>query len=120
MYGSKQGGVLSGLTKRTGDAGAFGKGRAFAAQAGLGMDQAIKEQELGVQQMRDDSQLRQQDSRNKSDKAMNNAEARLQKGALASRKAVFDTTMNFDYAALNRRQYMQRRQSLLNNLARYF
>lgn len=115
---SKQ--LLSGLTKKTGDAGAFGKGQAMAAAAGLNMDREQKNQEFGLQQMKDDSQLRQQGNQNMNRRALNDVDARMQKGALDSRKSVFDTGMNFDYAALRKRQQMNLRQALLNNMARDF
>lgn len=121
MYGGNpKGGILSGLTKKSGDAGAYGKGKAMAAQAGLGLDQANKDQEFGVQQMQADSQLRQQENQNKAQRAGNESEARMQKGALDSRRTVFDTSMNFDYAALQKRRQMQLKQSLLNSVARDF
>lgn len=113
-------GILSGLTKRSGDAGAFGKGQAFAAQAGLGLEQANKDQEYGVQQMQADSQLRQQDNQNKGQRLGNEMEARMQDNANKSRSAVFNTSMDFDYAALKKQQNMRLRQALLNNVARDF
>jgi hypothetical protein len=115
---SKQ--LLSGLTKKTGDAGAFGKGQAMAAAAGLNMDREQKNQEFGVQQMKDDSQLRQQGNQNMNRRALNDVDARMQKGALDSRKSVFDTGMNFDYASLRKRQQTNLQQALLNNMARDF
>jgi hypothetical protein len=115
---SKQ--LLSGLTKKTGDAGAFGKGQAMAAAAGLNMDREQKNQEFGVQQMKDDSQLRQQGNQNMAQRAGNEVDARMQKGALDSRKSVFDTGMNFDYASLRKRQQTNLQQALLNNMARDF
>jgi hypothetical protein len=115
---SKQ--LLSGLTKKTGDAGAFGKGQAMAAAAGLNMDREQKNQEFGVQQMKDDSQLRQQGNQNMAQRAGNDVDARMQKGALDSRKSVFDTGMNFDYAALRKRRQTNLQQALLNNMARDF
>jgi hypothetical protein len=115
---SKQ--LLSGLTKKTGDAGAFGKGQAMAAAAGLNMDREQKNQEFGVQQMKEDSQLRQQGNQNMAQRAGNDVDARMQKGALDSRKSVFDTGMNFDYAALRKRRQTNLQQALLNNMARDF
>jgi len=115
---SKQ--LLSGLTKKTGDAGAFGKGQAMAAAAGLNMDREQKNQEFGVQQMKDDSQLRQQGNQNMAQRAGNEVDARMQKGALDSRKSVFDTGMNFDYASLRKRRQTNLQQALLNNMARDF
>jgi hypothetical protein len=115
---SKQ--LLSGLTKKTGDAGAFGKGQAMAAAAGLGMDREQKNQEFGVQQMKEDSQLRQQGNQNMAQRAGNEVDARMQKGALDSRRSVFDTGMNFDYAALRKRKQTNLQQALLNNMARDF
>lgn len=120
MIASQKPGLLAGLTKRSGDAAAFGKGKAMAAQSELGLGQAMKDQELGLQQMRDDSQLRQQDSQNKAQRLGNESEARVQKAGLDSRRQVFETGMNFDYAALQKRQQMQLRQALLNGIARDF
>lgn len=115
---SKQ--LLSGLTKKTGEAGAFGKGQAMAASAGLNMDREQKNQEFGLQQMKDESQLRQQGNQNQAQRAGNDVDSRMQQEALASRRAVFDTGMNFDYAALRKRQQMNLQQALLNNMARDF
>ena len=113
-------GILGGLTKKSGAAGAYGKGLGMAAAAGLNMEREQKNQEFGLQQMKDESQLRQQGNQNMAQRAGNDSEARLQKGALASRKNVFDTSMNYDYAALQKRKNMQLQQSLLNNIARDF
>lgn len=125
MYGQSvgfnpSGSLLGGLTKKSGQVGAYGKGQAMAAAAGLNMDREQKNQDFGLQQMKDESQLRQQDSQNKAQRAGNESDARIQRGALDSRKNVFDTSMNYDYAALRKRQNMQLQQALLNNLARDF
>lgn len=107
--------VLAGL-KRSGDAGAFAKGQGMAAAAGLNLEASKQNQQFGVQQMQDDSRLRQQDSQNKSQRAENESQGRMMKGALDSRKNVFDTNMAFDYAGLRKRQGLQIQQALLNSM----
>jgi hypothetical protein len=92
----------------------------MAAAAGLNLEAANQNQQFGLQQMQDESSLRQKDSQNKSQRAENESQGRMMKGALASRKNVFDTSMNFDYAGLRKRQGLQIQQALLNNLAREF
>jgi hypothetical protein len=113
-------GILGGLTKKSGAAGAYGKGLGMAAAAGLNMDREKKNQEFGLQQMKDESQLRQQGNQNMAQRAGNESEARMQRGAIGSRQNVFNNSMNYDYAALQKRQDMQLRQALLNNVARDF
>ena len=111
--------MLSGLNQK-GSVGAYAKGQAMAASAGLDMDREAKNQELGVQQMQQDSQLRQQDSQNKATSAGQASQYRVQKGGQDSRDTVFNTGMQYDYASLNKRRQTQLQQSLLNNLARDF
>lgn len=107
--------MLAGL-KRSGDVGAFAKGQGMAAAAGLNLESANQKQQLGVQQMQDDSRLRQQDSQNKAQRAENDSQSRMMKGALDSRKSVFDANMAFDYAGLRKRQGLQIQQALLNSV----
>lgn len=111
--------LLSGLSKK-GDVGAFAKGQAMADAAGLNMDRQKSNQDFGVEQMKQDSQLRQQGNQNMNNRALNGVQESTAKGALDSRRNVFNTGMNFDYAALQKRQQTQLQQSLLNNLARDF
>lgn len=111
--------LLSGLSKK-GDVGAFAKGQAMADAAGLNMDRQKSNQDFGVEQMKQDSQLRQQGNQNMNSRALNGVQESTAKGALDSRRNVFNTGMNFDYAALQKRQQTQLQQSLLNNLARDF
>lgn len=123
MYGQSVGfnpggGVLGGLTKKSGAAGAYGKGLGMAAAAGLNMDREQKNQEFGMKQMGDESQLRQMGNRNMAQRAGNESDYRLQRGALDSRQNVFNTSMNYDYAGLQKRRNMQLQQSLLNQLSR--
>jgi hypothetical protein len=110
--------LLSGLSKKPGDAGAFAKGQAMANAASLNMDRQQQNQEMGVRQMQADSQMRQQQNQNQTQKATNQVAERVAGGALDSRKKVFDTSMNFDYAGLRKRQNMAIQQALLNNFAR--
>lgn len=110
--------LLSGLSKKGGDVGAFAKGQAMANAAGLNMDRQQQNQEMGVRQMQADSQMRQQQNQNQMRRATNGVAERVASGALASRQRVFDTGMNFDYAGLQKRQNMNLQQALLNNFAR--
>lgn len=109
--------VLSGLRGK-GDAGAFAKAQGMSAAAGLNLDAANQNQQFGLQQMQDDSSLRQKDSQNKSQRADNESQGRMMKGALDSRKSVFDTNMAFDYAGLRKRRDLQIQQALLNTMTR--
>lgn len=111
--------LLSGLSQK-GSVGAYAKGQAMADAAGLGMDRESKNQQFGVQQMQQDSQLRQQGNQNKAQVAGNDSQYRMQKGGMDSRDSVFNTGMGYDYAALQKRRQTQLQQSLLNNLARDF
>lgn len=112
--------LLSGLAKKPGDAGAFAKGQAMANAASLNLDREQKNQDAAVQQMKADSSLRQQGNQNQAQRAGNEVQERVAKGGLESRKNVFNTGMNFDYASLRKRQQMNLQQALLNNMARDF
>ena len=90
----------------------------MAAAAGLNLEAENQNQQFGLQQMQDESSMRQKDSQNKSQRAENESQGRMMKGALDSRKNVFDTSMNFDYASLRKRQQMNLQQALLNNFAK--
>jgi len=111
--------VLSGLRGK-GDAGAFAKGQGMAAAAGLNLEAANQNQQLGMQQMQDESGLRQKESQNKAQRAENDSQARMMKGALDNRRSAFDTNMAFDYAGLRKRQNLQIQQALLNGVMRDF
>lgn len=111
--------LLSGLSRK-GDAGAFGYGQAMSAAANLNLDKEKQNQEMGVQQMQADSQFRQRDAQNKTSRLQSDAQIRTRQGDLQSRKNVFDTSMAFDYAALNKRRQTSLQQALLNNMARDF
>lgn len=112
-------GLLSGLSKK-GDVGAYAKGTAMRDAAGLNMDRQSQNQEFGVQQMQQQAQMRQKDTQNKAQKAENDTQFRMQGADLENRRKVFETSMDFDYAALRRRQQNQLRQTVLNGLARSF
>lgn len=112
--------LLSGLAKKPGDAGAFAKGQAMANAADLNLNREQQNQQAGVQQMKAESGLRQQGNQNQAQRAGNEVQERVAKGGLQSRKSVFDTSMNFDYAALRKRQQTNLQQALLNNMARDF
>lgn len=108
--------VLAGL-KGSGDAGAFAKGQGMAAAADLNLSAEQQNQKMGVDQMQADSQLRQQGNRNQAQRAQNETQERTAKGALGSRRAVFDTNMNFSYAGLRKQNQLKLQQALLNSFA---
>jgi len=112
--------LLSGLSKKGGDVGAFAKGQAMANAANLNMDRQKQNQDFGTQQMQQESQLRQQGNQNQAQRAGNEIQERVAQGGLNTRKNVFDTGMQFDYGALQKRRNVQLQQTLLNNLARDF
>lgn len=105
--------VLAGL-RPSGDVGAFAKGQSMAGMAGVNLDRAQNTQQAGVQQMQADSSLRRQQNQNQAQRAENEVQEGMAKGALQSRQNVFNTGMNFDYAGLRKRQQMNIRQALLN------
>jgi hypothetical protein len=111
--------LLSGLSRK-GDAGAFGYGQAMSAAADLNLDKDKQNQEMGVRQMQEDSQYRQRDAQSKASRLQNDSQIRTRQGDMQSRKNVFDTSMAFDYASLNKRRQTSLQQALLNNMARDF
>lgn len=124
MYGQAIGfnpgsGLLAGLSKK-GDVGAFAKGAAMREAAGLNMEKQKTNQDFAVEQMRQQSQLRQQNAQNSAQRAGNESQERMRGEDIAGRRRVFDTGMDYDYAALRRRQQNQLQQTILNGLARSF
>jgi hypothetical protein len=112
-------GLLSGLSKK-GDVGAFSKGLAMRDAASLGMERDQQNQDAGVKQMQQSSQLRQQSATNASRRAENEAQESTRASNLSNRRQVFDIGLNYDYSALRRRQQNQLQQTILNGLAREF
>jgi len=124
MYGQAVGfnpgaSVLSGLNKK-GPVGQFAAGQAMSSAANLNMNRDQANQKFGVEQMQEQSQQRQRDAQNRTTQANNAAEMRMRQGDLDSRSRVFDTSMDFDYAGLNRRRQLNLQQALLNDFARDF
>lgn len=113
-------GLLGGLRTTNPNVSAFAKGQAMAGQAALGMERAKGAQEMGVQQMQQDSQLRQQEGQNKAQRAGNESQQRIAEGDLDSRRSVFDTSMAYDYAGLQKRNRLNFQQALINGMARDF
>lgn len=112
-----KGGVLSGLRSNP-NAAAFGKGRRMEAAAGLGLENAKSAQQSANDQMRQESARRQQTAANATAKSDNETQERMQSAGLRNRASVFDASMKYDYAALNKRRRLDLQQALLNNLAR--
>jgi hypothetical protein len=110
-------GILGGLTKKSGAAGAYGKGLGMTAAAGLNMEREKQNQDFGLQQMKDESQIRQQGNQNMAQRAGNESDYRMQRGAVGSRQNVFDNSMNYNYASLRKQQGTRLQQALLNQMA---
>lgn len=119
MLKKPSGGLLGGLSSNP-NVGAFAKGRRMENAAGLGLDNAQQSQKAALEQMQQDSGLRQQRAANAADRAANESQERMQQSNLRSQGAVFDTSMGFDYAALQKRRNLDLQQSLLNGIARSF
>lgn len=111
--------LLGGLSKK-GSAGQASYGQAMAAAAGLNMDRAKQNQQLGTQQMQQQSELTQGAARNRMAALGNQSQERMQGQQLDNRRNVFDTQMGWQYAGLNRQRQLSMQQTLLNNLARDF
>lgn len=109
--------VLSGLTKK---ASPYGTGLAMQAGSQLRLEQEKKNQDFGVDQMQAQSQQRQQAARTSAQHAANSMQERSQASDLAARAGAFEIGKQYDYAALQRRPYMQLQQMLINNAARDF
>lgn len=108
--------MLSGL-RAPGKAAPYAKGLAMQAAAGLNMDRAKQDQQLGVQQMQADSQDRLASARNNAERLGNDSRARMQAAGLASRKSIFDAGLKFDYAGLQKNNQLRWQQALLNYAA---
>ena len=119
MYGNAVGfnpssRLLGGLSKKG------SSGQAMAAAAGLNMDRAKQNQQLGTQQMQQQSELAQGAARNRMAALGNQSQERMQGEQLNHRRNLFDTQMGWQYAGLNRQRQLSMQQTLLNNLARDF
>lgn len=116
---SPQQSLLSGLRAK-GTAGQAAKGQAMAAAANAEMGREQQNQQFGVQQMQQESQLRQQDAANKQRATGNRLQEGLQQDALGSRKKVFDMGLGYDYARLRKQQKMAWKQAAFNEAVRQF
>lgn len=114
---SPSGSLLGGLSSKP-SVSAFGKGRAMAAAAGLGMEKQKADQEMSVNQMQADSQQRMQQAGNNMSRASNESQQRMQAGALGNRQAAFHTGLAYDQAGANKRRSLDFRQALFNSLTR--
>lgn len=88
------------------------------SQAGMQLDKESRDQEFGMKQAQDDSQLRQKQSMNSAQRLSNESQERVASGNLDSRRRVFDTGMNYQYAALAKQRQLALRQALLNRYAK--
>jgi hypothetical protein len=111
--------LLSGL-RTSGSVGAFAKGQAMNNAAGMGLDAAQKNQELGVQAMEQESRLRQAGNEVKGQRAGHAMQEGLARDAFQNRQDVFDTGMNYDYAQMFKQRSNRYLQALLDASARDF
>ncbi len=124
MYGNAvgfnpSGRLLGGLSKK-GPAGQSAYGQAMASAAGLNMDRAAQNQQLGMQQMQQRSELSQANARNRMAALGNQSQERMKGMEMDNRRQNFDAQMGWQYAGLNKRRQLEMQQTLLNNLARDF
>jgi len=124
MYGTASGsspsGSLLGGLRQQGDVGALSKGMAMQNTAGLALSGEQKNQDLGTQSMQQESQLRQQQHANQSQRAGNEVGETMAGESLHNRRQVFNTGMNYDYATQQRQRQVGYLQTLINNSARSF
>ena len=111
------GGLLSGLSKNP-NVSAFARGSQMARRADLGMGRAQKQQQVGVDQMQQDSQQRQQTAQNYASRAGNEAQERTAGRQLDNQRTVFDLGMKYNYAQANAQKQNSFQQALLNTVAR--
>jgi hypothetical protein len=109
--------LLGGLSTK-GAAGQSAYGQAMAASAGLNMDRASQNQQFGVQQMQQRSDLAQSNARNQMSAYGNQIQERMKTREMDNRLGAFDTQMNWNYAGLNKQRQLNMQQALLGNLAR--
>lgn len=113
--------LLSGLKgKRNTAAGQMAYGQAMAGAADLNLARQNQNADFGMKQFEADQGLRMAKAQNSAKQQLDNSGYRVAKAGLANRKSVFDTNMNFAYDQLRKRQSMDLRQSLLNQVARSF
>ena len=124
MYGNAVGfnpgkSLLSGL-KSQGNVGAFAKGQAMQNAAGLNMDAAEKNQQMGMQAMQQESDLRQKGNQVQAQRAEHGIQEGLANEGFQNRREVFDTGMAYDNAQLFKQRQNHYLQSLINESARHF
>lgn len=113
--------LLSGLKgKRNTAAGQMAYGQAMAGAADMNLARENQNADFGMKQFEADQGLRQAKAQNSAKQQIANTGHRVDKAGLANRKAVFDTNMRFSYDQLRKRQQMNLRQALLNQVARSF
>ena len=111
--------LLGGLSTK-GNVGAFAKGQAYQAGAGLQMDREQKNQRFGLEQMQQQSDLRQKQNAISASRAGNETQEQLANEGLQSRKSVFNTGMQYDYAQLRKQQQVGLLNQLIAHSAREF
>ena len=84
------------------------------------MDRAAQNQQLGMQQMQQRSELSQANARNRMAALGNQSQERMKGMEMDNRRQNFDAQMGWQYAGLNKRRQLEMQQTLLNNLARDF
>ena len=111
--------LLGGLSSK-GNVGAYGRGLAYQNAASQGMAAQQKNQQFGVEQMQQQSALRQRENQNNAERSMHGADEKMQGQQLQNRNAVFNTGMNYDYAQMNKQRQTQLLNTLISSAAREF
>ena len=114
-------GLLSGLKgSRKSPAGQMAYGQAMAGAADLNLQKSKQDAQFGMQQLEGEQGLRQAKAQQNARQDVANTQQRTEEAAFENRKDVFDTNMRFSYDQLRKRQQMNLRQALLNQVARSY
>lgn len=114
-------GLLSGLKGgRKSAAGQMAYGQAMAGAADMNLAREKQNADFGMQQMESEQGLRQAKARNNAQRQASDSAYRTSQAEAQNRQQVFNTNMGFSYDQLRKRQKMNLRQSLLNQVSRSF
>lgn len=114
-------GLLSGLKGgRNTAAGQMAYGQAMAGAADMNLAREKQNADFGMQQFEAEQGLRQAKAKNNAQKEAANSSYRTAQADSQHRGELFAQNMKFSYDQLRKRQKMNLRQSLLNQVARSF
>jgi|DEB0MinimDraft_6_1074348.scaffolds.fasta_scaffold06686_5 hypothetical protein len=117
-YGNQKPGLLAGLSKKGGPAGAAAYGQAMAGMAGLNMDKAEKSQALGMQAMKQDGAFQRQGSQLNAQQTQNRMQEATQSEGMGSRERAFRTQHDARMGAMGQQKINRRRQMALDLFTR--